>query len=87
MSENKRCCFAGHSKVYDPSIVEKIVEKARQLIEEYGITDFWVGNYGAFDRYAASAVRKLKAKCKGRLVETSLSSWYNFSIKCRRFQK
>jgi len=62
MLENKRCCFAGHSKVYDPSIVEKIVEKARQLVEEYGITDFWVGNYGAFDGYAASAVRKLKAK-------------------------
>lgn len=59
---NNRCCFAGHSKLYDSTIIDRVVDTARSLIVEYGVTDFWVGNYGSFDAYAASAVRKLKTE-------------------------
>lgn len=57
---NNRCCFAGHSKLYDSAIIDCVVDVARSLITEYGVTDFWVGNYGSFDAYAASAIRRLK---------------------------
>lgn len=59
---NNRCCFAGHSKLYDPTIIDSIVDAAKRLIVEHGVTDFLVGNYGSFDAYAASAVRKLKTE-------------------------
>ena len=62
MHECVRCCFAGHGKLYDSSIVGLVEAQARQLITEQGVTDFWVGNYGAFDGYAASAIRKLKTE-------------------------
>ena len=62
MQEYKRCCFAGHSKVYDSEIVDKAITEARRLIVDHGVTDFWVGNYGSFDGYAASAIRRLKAE-------------------------
>ena len=56
----KRCCFAGHNETYGDEVKQKIKEIAIKLIEEKGVTEFWVGNYGGFDRCAASAMREVK---------------------------
>ncbi len=55
-----KCCFAGHGEIYDSSLDEKIIDAAIKLIEECNVNEFWVGNYGEFDRLSASVVRKLK---------------------------
>ena len=61
MKGNKICCFAGHRQIHDSNIKLKIKQKAITLIEK-GTTIFLVGNYGNFDRYAASAIRSLKER-------------------------
>lgn len=57
----KRCFFIGHrdtpSDLY-PSILYAVEEH----IVQYGVTEFLVGQYGAFDRLAAKAVIQLKEK-------------------------
>ena len=59
----KICCFAGHSKLYGvEEIYEKLLAVIENLVNTEGINEFWVGNYGAFDRLCAGAVRKLKEK-------------------------
>lgn len=66
---NKRCCFAGHSKIYDRDVVQReIISCAEQLINEYGVNEFFVGNYGEFDSCAAGAVKKLKEKYDIKLI-------------------
>ena len=66
----KICCFAGHSKLYNADeIYSRLISSIENLIVNEGVTEFWVGNYGAFDRLSAKAVRELKAKYPGiRLV-------------------
>ncbi len=56
----KRCCFAGHSDVYNDEIRKRIKETAEILIRDFDVKEFWVGNYGGFDGYATSAVQELK---------------------------
>jgi len=58
----KKCCFAGHSKIYTNknSIYGMIKNKAEELITKESVKEFYVGNYGAFDRIAASVIRELK---------------------------
>ena len=58
----KRCCFAGHNETYGDEVKEKIKEFAIKLIAEKGVAEFWVGNYGGFDRCAASAIGAVKKK-------------------------
>ena len=57
----QRCFFIGHrdapSELY-PSILAAVEEH----IVQYGVTEFLVGQYGAFDRMAAKAVIQLKEK-------------------------
>ncbi len=55
-----RCCFAGHSEIYDVNVEEITRIAAVKLIEECMVREFWVGNYGQYDKLAASIVRKLK---------------------------
>lgn len=62
MGNVRRCCFAGHSKLYGGRVSEQLYETIRLLIAEQDVKDFLVGNYGAFDSCAASAVRNLKRK-------------------------
>ena len=60
----KKCCFAGHSEIYNNDLVfDIIIDKAEELITQKDINEFWVGNYGAFDYISAAAVRELKEKC------------------------
>lgn len=56
----KRCCFAGHNETYSDEVKQKIKEIAKKLIEEKGVAEFWVGNYGGFDRCAASVIGEVK---------------------------
>lgn len=56
----RRCCFAGHSVIEDYNIREMIKRKSIEVIEKYGVNEFWVGNYGAFDSCAMSVINELK---------------------------
>lgn len=59
----KRCCFAGHGDFsYGEEEYEDLVEQIEKLILNENVTEFWVGNYGAFDRLAARAVKDLRKK-------------------------
>lgn len=58
---NKICCFAGHSQIYgENDLHDKLLTKIEELITKENVTEFWVGDYGAFDRAAAKAVRICK---------------------------
>jgi len=56
----KICFFIGHSDA-PQSVYPELVEAVERHITEYSVTDFRVGNYGAFDRMAARAVKEAKA--------------------------
>lgn len=58
--KNCVCCIAGHAKINDNSLKDKIKTAAVLHIEKYGVTEFWVGNYGDFGRYSASVIGELK---------------------------
>ena len=60
MEDKKRCCFAGHSDIWDSSLAEKIKNVAEDLIVNHNVKEFWVGNYGNFDDSAASVIRELQ---------------------------
>jgi len=60
MMQKNICCFTGHSYIKDITLKEKIKKKAIELIENAAVNEFWVGNYGDFDNYVASAIRDLK---------------------------
>lgn len=49
-----RCFFIGHREAPE-SIYPELVQTVEQLIGQ-GVTDFYVGHYGNFDRLAARAV-------------------------------
>lgn len=54
-----RCCFSGHSKIYNNNLIDTIKLQAELLIAN-GITEFWVSNYGDFDKLSAIAIKQLK---------------------------
>ncbi len=58
------CFFVGHRDVGE-DIYPALLEAAERHITEYGVTEFWVGNYGNFDRLAAKAVREAKRRRPG----------------------
>ena len=60
---SKICCFAGHSKLSDTEeVYGKLYSTIEHLISAENVTEFWVGNYGNFDKLSAKAVRALKEK-------------------------
>lgn len=62
---SKICCFAGHSQLYCyDDIYKKCLSVIDNLISTENIYEFWVGNYGDFDKLASKAVRELKEKNK-----------------------
>ena len=60
----KNCFFIGHSNTPD-HISPLLVEAVERHITEYGVTDFYAGHYGDFDRMAARAVKDAKKKHPG----------------------
>ena len=57
------CCFAGHSQIFgQQDIYEKLLSVIEDLIIFHSINEFWVGNYGDFDKLSARAIRHLKEK-------------------------
>lgn len=55
-----RCFFIGHWEAPE-SVYPELVQTVEQLIEQ-GVTDFYVGHYGNFDRLAARAVITAKQR-------------------------
>ena len=55
-----RCCFTGHGIIANEAVIRILKEKEKELIEHCNVNEFWVGNYGDFDRYATRAVNCLK---------------------------
>ena len=60
---NKSCTFAGHSTAPD-TLKSELVAAVTELIENKGVTTFYVGNHGRFDALSASAVRAVKQNYK-----------------------
>ena len=66
------CCFAGHSELYDTGEIYKhLLSVIEDLITAENICEFWVGNYGAFDKLSAKAVRELKVIISSTLLINS----------------
>lgn len=64
----KSCFFIGHREA-STEIFPALMAAVEQHIEEYGVTEFFVGNYGGFDHLAARTV----IAAKERYSEISLS--------------
>ena len=57
----KSCFFIGHADAPD-AILPKLRVAIMRHIEVYGVTEFYIGHYGNFDRMAVSALREAKEK-------------------------
>lgn len=55
------CFFIGHRDT-GAEVFPALLEAVERHIREYGVTDFFVGNHGSFDRLAARAVREAKKR-------------------------
>lgn len=55
------CYFIGHREA-GKDVFPLLVEAVEKHITEYGVTDFYVGHYGGFDRLAAQAVEEAKER-------------------------
>lgn len=60
----KTCCFVGHSEMRK-DISKALAISVERHITEFGVTDFFTGNYGQFDRMAAATVKKAKVQYPG----------------------
>lgn len=57
----KTCFFIGHRETPD-NILNQLQIAVEKHIIENGVTDFVIGQYGAFDRLAAAAVKNEKKR-------------------------
>ena len=55
------CFFLGHREAPD-SIRGSVYDAVERLITEYGVKEFYAGNYGHFDRMAQGALRRAKSR-------------------------
>lgn len=55
----KSCFFIGHHDA-GAELLPLLAETVERHITAYGVTDFFVGHYGSFDRMAAHAVKEAK---------------------------
>lgn len=62
------CYFIGHREA-GKDVFPLLAEAVEKHITEYGVTDFYVGHYGGFDRLAAQAVEN----ARGHLPEIWLT--------------
>ena len=72
----KTCFFIGHRSAPE-SIFSRLEAAVERHISDYGVTDFVVGKYGAFDRMAAQAVIHAKQRHPEATL-TRLLAYYNF---------
>ena len=63
----KSCFFIGHREA-SPDVLPFLEDAIEQHIVEYGVTEFFVGNYGAFDRMAARTVIAAKKQHPGIIL-------------------
>jgi len=64
------CAFFGHREIPE-DLEPRLRALVRQAIEDYGVTEFWNGGYGGFDRLAERVVASMKTEypqIKSRLV-------------------
>lgn len=63
----KTCCFIGHSEIWGDrdELSRTLAAAVERHITKYGVTEFLVGNYGAFDRMAAATVKEAKTRHPG----------------------
>ena len=61
MMEWKSCFFIGHREA-DERLLPRLELTIERLIAEENVRYFYVGEYGGFDRIAASAVKHVKQK-------------------------
>ncbi len=60
---SKSCCFAGHGDYsYKEEFYNTLISEIESLILNQKVKEFYVGNYGLFDKMSARAVRSLKSK-------------------------
>lgn len=57
----KSCFFIGHREA-DERLLPVLQSTIQRLIEEEGVTEFYVGGYGGFDCIAGAAVKQLEAE-------------------------
>lgn len=57
----KSCFFIGHHDTKD-AVYSALLSEVERHIVEYGVTSFFVGHYGNFDRMAAVAVKEAKKR-------------------------
>ena len=57
----QRCFFSGHNMYYDNRLKERLYCECEMMIKN-GVKEFFIGNYGNFDRLAANILKKLKKK-------------------------
>jgi len=57
--EANTCFFIGHRDTPE-QITPRLIESVKRHVEQYGVTVFFVGHYGAFDRMASHAVSVVK---------------------------
>ena len=58
------CTFCGHSTTPE-EVRELLAAEIKRHIVEYGVMEFWVGNYGGFDRMANAEVQKARVQHPG----------------------
>ena len=57
----KSCFFIGHRDA-NAEIYPTLLADVERHVTECGVTDFFVGHYGSFDRIAARAVKEVKKR-------------------------
>ena len=60
MKDIKRCCFSGHSAIYNINIYNRVEPIIEKIILEHNVKEFLIGDYGGFYICAAKAVKRLK---------------------------
>lgn len=66
--DKKSCTFAGH-RTAPSSITNELKDAICKLIENCGVTTFYVGNNGSFDHLSAAAVRSIKKKYPNKSIK------------------
>lgn len=61
MNTLKSCFFIGHREA-DERLLPTLVKTIERLVISEGVTIFFVGGYGGFDRIAVTAVKQLKQR-------------------------